>query len=377
MPDLKTLPYSTEKVVLRNKNLFTTTVDNNEAHKRYFSSIDAEIYFGDIFIDDINRIEYHVVEKILPIYGYNSSVFDFLLYGSRHIEGEFTINFTKSGWLLDCIKGLGSVVGVGNTGINQCCERKDSCGTTSKGLFDGVFDIIVSFGDHKSSIRSFGSSAHMIKGVRINGYSQMLDTSGEPIGETYRFIAQDIDFDIDTTGGLDNTFTTGNNNTFISHVEGLQNKKSLINVAYNKNEEELLKARNAVNEGDVLALAVDASYSRGNITSSINILNDDIKSSDITINKITLTSNDRRADFRSLPIMKTTDYKRLDDSSIESVFSLDSMPMYDKKLSKLFNHEGDKGAVDVNVSLDILYKDIPFVINSQPIKITLNDSYNA
>ena len=47
----------------------------------------------------------------------------------------------------------------------------------------------------------------------------MLDTSGEPIGETYRFIAQDIDFDIDTSGGLDNTFTTGNNNTFKSHVE--------------------------------------------------------------------------------------------------------------------------------------------------------------
>ena len=204
MAELKTLPYTTEKVVLRNKNLFTSTVDNNEGHKRYFSSIDAEIYFGDIFIDDINRIEYHVLEKVLPIYGFNSTVFDFMLYGTRHIEGEFTINFTKSGWLLDCIKGLTSVVGTGEHNVNKCCTRKDSCGNTTGGLFDGVFDIIVSFGDNKSSIKSYGSSAHMIKGVRINGYSQVLDASGEPIGETYRFIAQDIEFDIDTSGGLDN-----------------------------------------------------------------------------------------------------------------------------------------------------------------------------
>ena len=62
---MEILPYSTEKVKLRNKNLFTSTVDNNEGHKRYFSSIDSEIYFGDTFIDDINHIQYEVVEKVL------------------------------------------------------------------------------------------------------------------------------------------------------------------------------------------------------------------------------------------------------------------------------------------------------------------------
>lgn len=370
MSKLTTLPYSTEKVVLRNKNLFTSTVDNNEGHKRYFSSIDAEIYFGELFIDDINRIEYHVVERILPIYGFNSNKFDFLLHGTRHIEGEFTINFTKSGWLLDCIKGLTSVVGTGSDSINKCCQRTDSCGNTSGGLFDGVFDIIVSFGDHKSSIRSFGSSAHMIKGVRINGYSQMLDTSGEPIGETYRFIAQDIEFDIDTSGGLDNTFTTGNNNTFKSYVENNTTAKTSLRIAYNKNEGDILKAKSAANEGQVLALAVEANYSDGAIKSSINILNEDINSNDIVINKVTLTSNDRRVDFRSLPVMKTSNYKRMDDTSIEATFSLEDIPTYNKKLSKLFSNGGTSAEIDVNMSLDITYKDTPFTINNQSIKIT-------
>lgn len=94
---MELLPYSNHTTRLRNKNLFTSTVETNEAHKRYFSSIDAEIYFGDIFIDDINSISYEVVEKILPIYGFNSRKFDFLLQGTRIIQGQFTINFTKSG----------------------------------------------------------------------------------------------------------------------------------------------------------------------------------------------------------------------------------------------------------------------------------------
>lgn len=372
MSNLTTLPYSTEKVVLRNKNLFTSTVDNNEGHKRYFSSIDAEIYFGDVFIDDINKIEYHVIEKVLPIYGFNSHKFDFLLYGTRYIEGEFTINFTKSGWLLDCIKGLTSIVGSGSDGINKCCARENSCGDINGGLFEGTFDIIVSFGDHKSSIRSFGSSAHMIKGVRINGYSQMLDTSGEPIGETYRFIAQDIDFDIDTSGGLDNTFTTGNNNTFKSHVESAQ--KSRLSVTYNKNESEITKAKTIANEEQVLALAIESNYSRGIITSSINILNDDINSEDITINKMTLTSNDRRAELRNLPIIKANNYKKIDDSNIEAISTLEAIPMYDKKIYKLFSNEDTSAYIDVNVSLDITYKDMNLSINNQPIKITLDEN---
>lgn len=363
---LTMLPYSTEKVVLRNKNLFTSTVDNNEGHKRYFSSIDAEVYFGDIFIDDINRIEYHVVERVLPIHGFNSNTFDFLLYGTRHIEGEFTINFTKSGWLLDCIKGLSSVTASGANNIDRCCERKNSCGEADRGLFDGVFDIIVSFGDHKSSIRSFGSSAHMIKGVRINGYSQMLDTSGEPIGETYRFIAKDIEFDIDTSGGLDNTFTTGNNNTFKSHVETTE--KSRASVTYAKDKEEIPVAKTLANEEQILALTVDSAYSEGNITSYIKVLNEDIDIKDIRIDKFVITSNDRRTEFRSLPIIKATDYKYT-DGTIQAIAPLNGITTYNKKFSKLFR-EDDTATIDVNVSIDLHYKDTPFNISNRPVKIT-------
>ena len=72
--------------------------------KRYFSAIDAEIYFGGInntFIDEIVQITWTLEQATLPIYGYNSYVFDDLVIGSRQVTGSFSINFTKSNFLYD------------------------------------------------------------------------------------------------------------------------------------------------------------------------------------------------------------------------------------------------------------------------------------
>ena len=80
--------------------------------KRYFSAIDAEIYFGGInntFIDEIVQITWTLEQATLPIYGYNSYVFDDLVIGSRQVTGSFSINFTKSNFLYDVLRNCESV----------------------------------------------------------------------------------------------------------------------------------------------------------------------------------------------------------------------------------------------------------------------------
>lgn len=380
---LEQLPYSTEKVQLRNKNLFTSTVDNNEAHKRYFSSIDAEIYFGETFIDDINRIEYAVVEKVLPVYGYNSHLYDFLLYGTRYIQGEFTINFTKSGWLLDVIKGLTSIATSNNsTDVGQCCVRTDSCGITSGGLFDGIFDIVVSFGDFKSTINSFGSSAHMIKGVRINGYNQVLDSSGQPIQETYSFIAQDIVFNIEDSNWLDNTFSTGNNNTTISHTESNSVSQAKLQLADGRSKQDITYAQQEAKDNNALSLATvcvhEISDDIGSLVVNLNILNDKIDKKDIKINKIAITPSDRRSTFKNLPIFKSTDFRYSYDSNkdIISIISLKDLSTYDRLIYNYFKKEKNNAYIDASISIEIDYKDTPLVFNNKPIKILPGASYN-
>lgn len=379
---MEILPYSTEKVKLRNKNLFTSTVDNNEGHKRYFSSIDSEIYFGDTFIDDINHIQYEVVEKVLPIYGFNSHKYDILMNGIRIIQGEFTINFTKSGWLLDIISALGTTAESNNGSVEQCQKRDNYCGTVGVGFFKGLFDIIVSFGDHNSTIQSYNSSAQMIKGVKITGYRQMLDTSGEPIAETYTFVAQDIVFNIDAINGLNNSFVGGNNDTTISHTTTSKTKMGL-QLAYSLNSNDVVSAQDAANKDSALSLSVLCEHecnenTSGTIVTSFKVLNNDIDKRDIKITKIAIKPTDKRSEFKDLPVFKSTEYEYPYDANrdIMSTISLSNLITYDRQIYKNFKKLRNKAYIDAVITIELTYKDTPFVLSNKAIKITPGSSYN-
>lgn len=379
---MELLPYSMEKVKLRNKNLFTSVVDNNEGIKRYFSSIDAEIYFGDIFIDDINSIQYEVTEKVLPIYGYNSHKYDLLLNGTRIIQGEFAINFTKSGWLLDVISGLGTTANSSNGSITQCERREDYCGVVGNGLFKNVFDIIISFGDHNSTISSYGSSAHMLKGVRIIGFRQGLDASGEPISEIYSFIAQDIDFNVDAITGLNNSFSGGNNDTTISHVKQ-ENKSISLRLAYSLNSNDVIAAQDEANTKSVLSLSVicEHEYNEstcGSIVTSLKILNEDVSKQDVRITKLSIKPVDKRTEYRDLPVFKTTDYTYPYDNNrdVISTLSLSNLLIYDRQIYKNFKKAKSAAYIDALITIELTYKDTPLVFSNKEIKITPGASYN-
>lgn len=380
---MELLPYSIEKTKLRNKNLFTSTVDNNEGHRRYFSSIDSEIYFGDTFIDDINHIQYEVVEKVLPIYGFNSHKYDLLMNGIRIIQGEFTINFTKSGWLLEVISALSTTATSSNGSIDQCQKRIDYCGVVGNGLFNGVFDIIVSFGDHNSTIQSYNSSAHMIKGVRITGYRQILDTSGEPIAETYTFIAQDIVFNIDTISGLNNSFNNGNNNVNVNHIKKHKESKMGLQLAYKLNNNDVVTAQDAANNASALSLSVLCEHecndnNSGALVTSFNILNNDIDKRDVSITKISIKSVDKRLEFRDLPVFKSTEYEYPYDINrdIMSTIVLSDFIVYDRQIYKAFKKLKNKAHIDAVITIELTYKNTPLVLSNKAIKITPGSSYN-
>jgi hypothetical protein len=48
---------------------------NTANNTRYYSSIDAEIYFGDIYVGEIKNITWNIQQNSLPLYGYNSYTF--------------------------------------------------------------------------------------------------------------------------------------------------------------------------------------------------------------------------------------------------------------------------------------------------------------
>lgn len=183
--------------------------------KRYYSSVDAEIYFGDYYIDEITHISYSIEQNVMPLYGYNSYVFDEMAIGSRIINGQFTINFTKSNYLIELLEKLDSssitMYGEqtskeddgeesGATSGSQIVDKSGSNQYTTtnyagikqskRPLWHVGFDIDVMFG-RATSVNS--KTEHvMLEGVYLVSSMVNLDHSGQPVSETYTFMARDV-----------------------------------------------------------------------------------------------------------------------------------------------------------------------------------------
>lgn len=167
--------------------------------KRYYSSLDAEIYFSDYYVDEIVHIQFSVEQNVLPLFGYNSYVYDEVALGNRLIQGQFTINFTSPGYLFALLEQIKKDINVlsNNQNISKAQEGtmdelEDGPGRTrqEKGaLWNTTFDIDVMLGEENT----IGGAVHtVLEGVVILGSSMQIDTTGNPVTETYSFIARDI-----------------------------------------------------------------------------------------------------------------------------------------------------------------------------------------
>lgn len=90
---MRDTPSYTNYVVGVKKNI-SGAVSSAEL-KRYYSTIDAEIYINGEWVEDINTIQWSIVQKTLPLWGYNSYIWDDIAQGTRIIQGTFVVNFTS------------------------------------------------------------------------------------------------------------------------------------------------------------------------------------------------------------------------------------------------------------------------------------------
>lgn len=72
----------------------------------YFSGSDIRVYFEGILIDEITDLQFSLIEKVLPIFGYNSYTYDAIARGSRIIQGTFAINFKDVDYLKTAVENI-------------------------------------------------------------------------------------------------------------------------------------------------------------------------------------------------------------------------------------------------------------------------------
>lgn len=185
-------PYFTYGVNMSasDRDLVTSTTMYSGQLKRYFSSLDAEIFIGGERILDIVKLDFSYEEKKMPFYGFNSFWPSRMFVGQKIIQGTFIINFTEPGYIAKLLQNIEGSKRQDNT---ELIGR--SCSLENSPLFGKAFDILVGYGGYTvNGQESFRNTHQVIEGVYINGYQQILDISGEPVMEVYSFIAKNLTF---------------------------------------------------------------------------------------------------------------------------------------------------------------------------------------
>lgn len=181
-------------------------VENESATlKRYYSSIDAELYFGNEYVEDICDIQWQLQQNHLPIFGYNSYMADDIAIGSRIVQGTFSIRFTSPNYLFKILEAakeeqvmfmnsykiaphdrvLGEAEGAKDENLKGVVS-----GTKHKELWPETFDIDIVYGKPARGSRD----VHVfLTGVRIlSCVSGASASSPVPVTEVYQFVAKDI-----------------------------------------------------------------------------------------------------------------------------------------------------------------------------------------
>jgi len=228
----------------------------------YYSGSQIAVWFSDIWVEDIMSIRFAYNQEKRPIYGYASQYFDAVAKGQVIVQGDFTINFRERGYvsyIINNIKQLERDLKAGQskkeseeqwTEVRQLISthlRKGTfgpqsvadiralgesnnfweevenyekviwgTGDTGESIYPGTpdiiqqdnlpkgFNIMITYGDigamePQTQHDITNSTTKSLVGVHLVGSSQVITHGGEPVQETYTFLARDIDKYIGTT----------------------------------------------------------------------------------------------------------------------------------------------------------------------------------
>jgi hypothetical protein len=85
----------------------------------YFSSNQAFLYIGDVWIDEITNLQYTRIQQKTPIYGYASQLLDATSAGHILVQGSFTINYKEQGYLWAVLRRWHSIDNEGARGTKE------------------------------------------------------------------------------------------------------------------------------------------------------------------------------------------------------------------------------------------------------------------
>ena len=166
---------------LGKRNAFTV---HNINGRRYYSTIDATIFLNGKIIEEVVQLQWTVEENVMPLFGYNSYVWDEIARGSRIISGAFAINFTVPDYLEQLVNNTSDDSSITFKNTGKRLTKDEHSARWTKG-----FTIGIGYGSKDNVIGE--QPCKFLEDVQLKSTGQALDTQGGQLVEIYQFIAKD------------------------------------------------------------------------------------------------------------------------------------------------------------------------------------------
>jgi len=198
----------------------------------YFSTMDLSVFFdpGDgtepKYIDELTSLSFTLTERVVPVYGYASYTANRIVHGSRIVQGQLTINMGPGDYLHELMNRVSEIItgelqasvevyakpdptidpaGYARWSAQQKSQYWDAITALANPPDDAAllasmpyftapgFTIVMITGDVDTVDLSRNSGrVRTIDGVHLFSTGQQLDLSPEAIGESFGFIAVDV-----------------------------------------------------------------------------------------------------------------------------------------------------------------------------------------
>lgn len=138
----------------------------------YFSGINAKIFFGDVWVDDIITIQWSISQGKEPIYGYASQEFDAVAKGTRIVQGNLVIAFKEVGYLNAIDKYIkiqrDKIENIGTKGLSDLVKNKIDKASSGNLQYDPSLDRLMQENSYGSSAANLIRKTETIEDILIN-----------------------------------------------------------------------------------------------------------------------------------------------------------------------------------------------------------------
>jgi hypothetical protein len=212
---------------------------DNTAYQGYFTSAQARLYIGNLFIDQMQTLQFALQQNNVPVFGYCSEFVDAYARGRSLVQGQLVLNYVHQGYLYAALKQYAKLSNPSTTGnaadvgtqVAAVVQKSQTLSVQSptaanqaltalaaQKLSDllsastpadiqkaqallragnapynpyanplyahQVFDLRLEIGDGEQL------TVRLLEGVKLGANEQILDQSGQVIGEAYGFTAR-------------------------------------------------------------------------------------------------------------------------------------------------------------------------------------------